>query len=273
MATSPFVTGGGAIPQRQTTAPSPFVTGGGYTPGRGPIPAQTPAPVANTVNPLPSEAQRLANNQAQLAARQAARTTARANSGGNYFTVSDAPNNTVSAPMQELNRLSQNSVMGYDPNAFKSWQAANPNGLNLSDPRYAGIDQKQLSQFVARNPQLMGPGAATYAPDRSGFVTSGGTVRPAAPAGTITSDVVAGGTPGFDMTGGLGRGVGLAAQRDNSAAALTGNTPAMVDALRQKPNRFEGFGMGPNAQGPQVNSTMPVNSLGFKKPNGLFSMR
>lgn len=212
---------------------------------------------------LPSESERLANNQAQLAARQAARAQARANSGGNYFTVSDAPDNTVSAPMQELNRLSQNSVMGYDPNAFKAWQASNPNGLNLSDPRYAGIDQKQLSQFVARNPQLMGPGAATYAPDRSGFMTSGGTVRPAAPAGA----------PIGGVAGTMAPQANLAKPPTPDSTAITAGPSAMVDALRQKPNRFEGFGMGPNAQGPQVNSTMPVNSLGFRKSNGLFSMR
>lgn len=55
----------------------------------------------------------------------------------------------------------------------------------------------------------------------------------------------------------------------------TPSTPAIVDALRQKPQRFEGFGMGlgANATTPQINSTIPVNAPGFKKPNGLFSMR
>lgn len=57
------------------------------------------------------------------------------------------------------------------------------------------------------------------------------------------------------------------------STAITAGPSAMVEALRQKPARFEGFGMGPAAQGPQVNSTIPVNQLGFKKPNGLFSMR
>jgi hypothetical protein len=191
---------------------------------------------------LPSESERLANNQAQLAARQAARAQARANSGGNYFTVSDAPNNTVAAPLQELNRLSQNSVMGYDPAAFKAWQAANPNGVNLQDPRYAGVDPTLMSQWAARNQNLIGPGASTFAPNTSGFQAGGtGAMRSPAPAPAPLGSgmAVAGGTPGFDMTGGQGtQGAGL----------LFGDKPvsttALTDALRQKPQRFAGFGMG-----------------------------
>lgn len=61
------------------------------------------------------------------------------------------------------------------------------------------------------------------------------------------------------------------------APASTPSNPntAIVDALRQKPARFEGFGMGlgTNATTPQVNALMPVNKLGTKNPGGLFSMR
>jgi len=174
---------------------------------------------------LPSEAERLANNQAQLAARQAARAQARANSGGNYFTVSDAPNNTVAAPLQELNRLSQNAVMGYDPAAFKAWQANNPNGVNLQDPRYAGVDKTLMSQWAARNQNLIGPGASTFAPNTSGFQAGGtGAMRSPAPAPAPAP-----------------LGSGMAGVVANPA---TPSTPAIVDALRQKPQRFAGFGMG-----------------------------
>lgn len=248
MATSPFVTGGGALPARQTTS-SPFVTGGGPTPGRAPAPAPapasspfvtgggptpgrtaptltraTPTPVATApANPLLSEQQRLANNQAQLAARQAGRAQARANSGGNYFTVSDAPNNTVAAPLQELNRLSQNAVMGYDPAAFKSWQAANPNGVNLQDPRYAGVDPTLMSQWAARNQNLIGPGASTFAPNTSGFQAGGtGAMRSPAPAPAPLGSGMAGVVP----------------------TPTTPSTPALVGALRQDPQRFAGYGMG-----------------------------
>lgn len=56
--------------------------------------------------------------------------------------------------------------------------------------------------------------------------------------------------------------------------AITAGSSAMIDALRQKPARFEGFGMGTNAQLPQVKSNIPVQNLTQgKMPNGLFSTR
>lgn len=50
----------------------------------------------------------------------------------------------------------------------------------------------------------------------------------------------------------------------------------MIDALRQKPVRFEGFGMGPgtNATLPKVQTNVPVQKLTpGQMPNGLFSTR
>lgn len=186
-----------------------------------------------------TEEQRLANMQAQLAARQAAREAARSQMGDIGYYVSDAPDNTVSAPLQELNRLSQNAVMGYDPAAFKAWQAANPNGVNLSDPKYAGVDPVLLSQWAAANPHLIGAGAATFTPDRSGFTTGGGSM----PTG-----------PGLSSAGsaGLGGATGGATGATGGAAGNTGGGSAGGSMGGATGGLFQGVNVNQYQQNPYL---------------------
>lgn len=147
---------------------------------------------------------------------------------------------------------------------------------------YLGVKPQQYQQ--ARSLINAGVPSLNNADRLSGLTAADMAKRQAAGATGLTflnGDALAQGTtgrqnistPGFG-TGGFGgvQSGPVVASATPTTPNVTPNTTAMVNALRQKPMRFEGLGMGlgTNAANPQA-TNVNLTSLGGKKtPSGLF---